>query len=158
SDVPLGSGNSLNVPTARLGWTVSPLFEVGYRLPDSLGFFALNYRFFDTDGHQTLDINGEPFDVKSRLSVNMWDLDYGTAPYLFAPGWQIGWRIGIRMLDVFYDARIADGVTQQASNSFFGAGPHARLDLQRNFGVVPGLGVFTSLDGAVIVGHTRETF
>jgi hypothetical protein len=41
----LPNGGSLRVPTRDLPLTLSPTLEIGYRLPDSCGFFAFSFRF-----------------------------------------------------------------------------------------------------------------
>src|SRR5206468_1398191 len=131
SDAPLLTGAPLRVPSADLDWTVSPRFEVGYRLPDSAGYFALGYRFLVSEGNDTRTFDGfpgVPFAVRTRLDVNEVDFDYGTSPYSPMPRYDLSWRIGVRLADVFFDSRAAAPfLTQQASNDFFGGGPHARL-------------------------------
>src|SRR5262249_1598328 len=58
-----------------------------------------------------------------------------------------------------FDSRASqDGFTQQASNNFFGAGPHARLDVERRLDLMPGLALFGRLDGAVVIGQVQQRF
>src|SRR5262249_50824386 len=46
--------NVVHWPTAPLDWTVAPRVELGYRLASGFGGFALAYRFFGTDGSETI--------------------------------------------------------------------------------------------------------
>src|SRR6516162_6142828 len=69
-----------------LGTTVSPRFEVGYRLPEQLGEFLLGYRF------ETFQRNSIPADdvaERDRFAMNLIDLDWGSwQPFgLQLPGW-----------------------------------------------------------------------
>jgi hypothetical protein len=159
SDATLVLGDNLNVPSAKLAWAAEPVFEVGYRLADSAGYFALNYRFLNSDGTQTLDVNGTPSALRSRVALNSGDLDYGTSPSEVFPRLDLGWRVGVRLADVFYDTRLNnDALSQQISNDFFGAGPHGRMDVHYHINPVPGLSVFGRLDGAVLIGQINQHY
>jgi hypothetical protein len=154
-------GATIIIPSADLSWTVSPRFEVGYRLPDSTGYWALGYQFLNSEGTATklLGVPGVPFADRTRVNLNEAHLDYGTSPYEFAPHWDFSWRIGIQFDDIFFDSRVVHGDTfEQASNLFYGAGPHGRLDLERWLSFLPGLAVFGRLDGAVMVGTIHQHF
>jgi hypothetical protein len=154
-------GATLIVPSVDLSWTGSPTFEVGYRMPDSLGYFALDYRFLVSEGtgSKVVGSPGTVFADRTRLNLNEATFDYGTNPYEFAPHWDFAWRIGIRFDDLFFDSRITSGPAfEQGSNLFWGAGPHARLDLMRRFDFLPGLAVFGRLDGAVLEGQIHQHF
>lgn len=158
-DTPPPSGFAFRVPTVDLPVTVSPLFEVGYRLPNCAGFFAANYRFLVAEETDQLVLNGVPASVRTRLNINTVDLDYGVDPIEFAPRWTYSWRIGARIADVFFDNRVeVPGLTQQASNKFFGAGPHARFDVERRIVFVPGLSFLAGVDGAVLIGQVKQRF
>jgi hypothetical protein len=153
------SGNILHVPTVSLGTTVSPKIEFGYRLPDSAGYFAVSYRFVVAEGDGTQTFDSSPFDTRTRLDLQIFDLDYGTAMYEVAPNYKIGWRIGARLENIFFDSRIRNAVLeQQASNSYLGSGPHFRLDGERKFDIVQGLSLFGRLDGAVLIGQIKQRF
>jgi hypothetical protein len=160
NDTALPDGTILQLPTADQAWTVSPLFEVGYRLPNSIGLFALSYRFLASDGHSTLtNPAGNDFAFRSRLDFNVIDFDYGTAPYTFAPRWDWQWRLGFRYANVFFDSRVSNDLqSQQTSNDFTGGGPHARLDLYRHLAFVPGVSLFGRLDGAAVLGRITQKF
>ncbi len=160
NDVPLpNTGLQLNVPAVSLDNTVSPVFELGYRLPESAGLFALSYSFLLTEGTgQTTNAMGT-FDVKTRAQVNWGDLDYGVKVVDAAPRWDVSWRLGVRIVDVFFDSSASNpALSQSSSNEFFGAGPHARFDVERRIVPIPGLALFGRADGAVFVGKIEQTY
>jgi hypothetical protein len=153
-----GPTRTFALPFTELGWTISPRFEVGYRLPDALGFFAFNYRFLSADGSEMLSNRSGDFLLQSRLDLNVFDFDYGVAPIRFAPRWVLLPRVGLRMADVFFDSRLTgDGLSQQIGNNYFGAGPHVRAEVQRHL-FIPGLALFGQIDGAFLVGQIRQHF
>lgn len=160
NDVPLpNTGLTLNVPSTELDWTVMPTFEIGYNLGDSAGLFALSYSFLLTEGKGQATNNLGTFDVRTRAQVNWADLDYGTSPYEFAPRWEVSYRIGARIVDVYFDSTATNpALTQSASNDFFGAGPHARMDIERRIVPIPGLSLFGRLDGAALVGRVKQNY
>src|SRR5262249_34640868 len=143
----------------NLDFVAEPTFEVGYRLPDSAGYFAFAYSFLVSEGTGTTIIDGVPFATRTRVNINTLDIDYGTTPYEFSPRWTIAWRLGARISDVFFDSRIRNGdFLKQASNDFFGSGPHARLEVERRIVALPGLSLFGRLDGAVLIGQIHQRF
>jgi hypothetical protein len=153
------SGAMLHVPTVSLGVTVSPKFEFGYRLPDSCGFFAVSYRFIAAEGSGDQVFGGAAFATRTRLNLQIADLDYGTAPLEVSPNLKIGYRIGIRLADIFFDSSLSSPtLIQQASNSYLGAGPHGVIDAERRIEAVQGLSLFGRLDGAVLVGQLKQKF
>lgn len=160
NDQPIpGTGNILTVPGASLSWTVTPWLEVGYRLPRNLGQLSIGYRMLSSQGSASPTIDGIPSAVRSRLTMNMIDLDYATSLYAFLPRWEWQWRIGARLADVFFDNRDHNAfATQDASNNFRGAGPHARLDLYRHVALVPGLSLFGRSDLSVVIGRISQKF
>src|SRR5436190_7918485 len=159
NDIPLPGAGAIRVPSVDLDFVAAPTFEVGYRLPDSAGFFAVSYNFLVTEGTGPTVIDGVTFATRSRLNINTLDIDYGTTPYEFAPRYTIAWRIGARISDVFFDSRIESGdFAQQASNDFFGSGPHARMEVERRIVALPGLALFGRLDGAVLIGQIQQRF
>ena len=153
------SGNKLQVPSVALGLTVSPTFEFGYRLPDSAGFFAGSYRFVSSQGTGTSDFDGAAFATRTRVDLELFDLDYGTTMYEVAPNWNIGWRIGASVQNIFFDSRIQNGsITQQASNNYFGSGAHGRFDVERRIEAVRGLSLFGRIDANVLIGELTQRF
>lgn len=157
---PNGSTNTISPPSAPLSWTGAPYFEVGYRLPNSLGQFTLSYRFLYSQGTQNvLDINAVPYSLDSHAIVNFGDFDYGTVPYMIYPHWFLQARIGLRLADLYFDTRAVSATNNQFdSNNFFSGGPHTRLELWRRFALVPGLSMFGRLDGAVVVGQITQHY
>jgi hypothetical protein len=169
TNTPLSDGttDTITVPAADLDWTASPRFELGYRLPENLGEFSLAYRFLLSEGSTNIPADAGttrfpvgPNDlfVKSRLTFNVVDLDYATARFYPSPNWNLKWRVGPRLASIFFDSRqLNDVVFQRASNYFFGAGGHAGLDIERRLGAT-GLALYGRVDGAVVIGRTRQTF
>src|SRR5439155_9662387 len=130
----------IQLPTAELDWAGSPRFELGYRLAECFGAFSVAYRFFSTEGEAALpnfDLDGGL--LRSRLDVNVVDLDYSSRELSLGPNWDMQWRVGVRFGDVFFDSH-AESLffEQRASNNFFGAGPHVGLHLGRPLGL-PGM-------------------
>jgi hypothetical protein len=146
-------------PSAGLNWTVSPRFEVGYRMPNAPRLFALSYRFLVSDGSATEPLGDSLAAVRTRLSLNEITMDYGSLLIPLAPRWDAQWRFGIQVATVYFDSR-ADlpSLFEQASNYFYGAGPHGRLDLYRRLAAVPGLSLFGRLDGVVLAGQIEQRY
>jgi hypothetical protein len=157
---PDGTQTTVRPPTTNVGWTAAPRFEFGWNVPNSLGYFALYYRGFVTDGRQdALALDGTPFALRTRLDVNQAGLDYGTAPYVFAPRWEIGARIGMAYTDVFFDNQAVSAVqTLYASNNYYAGGAHVRGELRHHFGLIPGLDFFGRADLTVFVGQIHQGF
>ena len=156
---PDGSMGTVQPPQASLDWTVAPRLEVGYRFPDSFGDLSASYRFLVSEGRGTDITAAGALDLRSRLDLNQFDFDYTSAPFSPGPFWDLKWRVGARLADVYFDSRVSSGVfDQQASNNFFGAGPHFALDAERRIGLLPGFAAFGSIDGAVLVGQIHQHF
>jgi hypothetical protein len=153
--------DTVNLPTASFDWTGSPRLELGYRLAQGFGEFSMSYRFLVSEARDTFDgfdLDGGPGFLKSRLNMNVIDLDYGTREFSLGPRWDMKWRVGARLASIYFDSRaVAMFVEQRESNSFFGAGPHAALELNRRFDV-PGLGLFARLDGSAVIGKIHQSF
>lgn len=162
NDVTLPNGITTTVqpPTTQPAWTGAPGFEVGWTLPNTLGYFAFDYRGFATQGHQNaLGLDRTEYALRTRLDLNQFAFDYGLAPYSFFPRWDFSGRIGIGMADVFFDNRAQNAfLTQYASNNYLGAGPHVRLDVRRHIGLLPGLDYFGRADLTVLVGQIHQNY
>jgi hypothetical protein len=162
NEQPLPTGNLLglvHIPKVGLSTTVSPTFEVGYRLCDSDGLFAINYRFLTTEGTGTGVTLDGAFQTRTRLDSNVINFDYGTATYEFFPHWLLSFRIGAELADVFFDSTGVNPVLfEQASTNFVGGGFHARMDIERQIVAVPGLSVVGRIDGAVLLGQVNQHF
>jgi hypothetical protein len=155
------------VPMAALNWTVSPRFELGYRLPSGFGELDVAYRFLLADGTGSTPGPDATAALTSHLKINQGDLDYGSRETSLGPNWGMKWRIGLRCADVFFDSQADEPLTAAAagsgifersiSNNFWGIGPHATLELirQRN----PwGLGWVGRLDTALLFGEVEQRF
>jgi hypothetical protein len=165
-----GITDTLHLPTASLEFTGSPLFILGYRLAPGFGEFTARYRSLVTEGSRNIDnfdIVGEGF-LKSRLNVNVVDLDYGSQEIPLvtdAPGqlWDLKFDVGARIAGVYFDSTASGfALRQQTSNNFFGAGPHAALEVYRYLPDFNGLALYGKVDSAVVIGrvhqHFRESF
>src|SRR5207253_2591637 len=76
-----GSTTTVGLPAARLDWTVSPRFEVGYRLPTGFGGISLSYRFLVAEGTDFIaGLDGSAV-LKSRLDFHVADLDWSSREY-----------------------------------------------------------------------------
>jgi hypothetical protein len=156
---PDGFTNRVQVPQTKLDWTVAPQFELGYRFPDSFGDLSASYRFLTSEGTGALPSLVGAIALRSRLDVNQVDLDYSSARFSPGPFWDLKWRVGARLADVYFDSRESFSVfDQQTSNNFFGAGPHFALEAERRIGLLPGFAAFGKVDGAVMVGQIRQHF
>jgi hypothetical protein len=157
---PDGSQTNVQPPTTQVGWTAAPRIEVGWFIQPNLGYFALSWRGFADDGQQNAtSLDGTPFALRTRLDVNQVTFDYGTVPYSYAPRWFLSGRIGMAVGDVFFDNRAVSAVQSlYASNNYYGAGPHVRLDLWREFNLLPGLSVFAQPDLMVLVGQIHQRY
>lgn len=157
---PDGSQTTVAPPTATLKWTGVARIEVGWFLPPSLGYFSFTYRGFAVDGRQIVSAqDGVPYALRSRLDLNQIAFDYGTAAYSFAPRWFVSGRIGMAAANVYFD-NVAESArqTQDASNNFYGAGPHLRFDVWREFNLLPGLALFAQPDLMVLVGRVQQHY
>jgi len=151
--------------SGSMGTTVSPRFEVGYRLPQQLGEFLLAYRF------ETVERTIVPADAlsqKNRLNMNLIDLDWGNHhPFgLQLPGWDIRPNIGVRLATIYFDTRQEFGgpalnpaglIEQRATSNFVGFGPEMGIEVSREF-VIPGLALYGRVSGAFLFGQMHQTF
>jgi hypothetical protein len=158
-----GSHDPVQLPNASLDWTVAPRFELGYRMAEGCGEFALSYRYLASDGRGDLPQfdqfadNPDGF-LRSRLSLDVFDFDYGGPEISLGRNVDLKWRAGVRLADVFFDSRAFGDVTEQrSSNQFIGAGPHAAIDVWYHFHQF-GLGVFARVEGALPIGRVRQGF
>jgi hypothetical protein len=120
----------------------------------------LSYRFLVSEGRSTLpnfDFGDDGL-LKSRLDVQVVDLDYGSHEFSLIPHWDMKWRVGVRLANVFFDS-FAEGFfrEERTSDHFFGAGPHVGLDLWRSLDI-DGMGLFFRLEGATAIGQISQTF
>jgi hypothetical protein len=172
-----GTGHTSDVvivPMATLDWTAAPRFELGYRLPSGFGEVDASYRFLLTEGTGSTPAGSTASPdataaLTSHLSINMGDLDYASRETSLGPNWGMKWRIGLRAADLLFDSQAdeplaaaaapgASGVFQRAiSNDFWGIGPHAGVELNRQRNPW-GLGWVGRLEGALLFGDTHQRF
>jgi hypothetical protein len=157
---PNGSQDTVQPPTTQVGWTAAPRIEVGWTIQPSLGYFALSWRGFADQAQQdAIALDGTPFALRTRLDVNEAAFDYGITPYSFAPRWFVSGRFGMAAADVFFDNQaVSAAQTLYANNNYYGAGPHIRMDLWREFNLLPGLSVFAQPDLMVLVGQIQQRY
>jgi hypothetical protein len=159
--------DTVHVPPAELDSTIAPRFEIGYRLPNGLGEFLLTYRFLVSEGTIFFTDSDGLTGVKSRLNLNVFDFDYANRECSLAPYWDMQWKVGVRLAGIYFDSRsnlqtlpdmfAALSVERQASNNFWGAGPHVGLCLTRKLDV-PGMTLFANVEGATLLGQIRQQF
>ncbi len=157
----------VHLPSAELDWTAAPRFEVGYRLMSGFGEFAVAYRFFATDGSGSVRGPDVIADLRSRLDLNLVDVDYASREISLWPHCDMKWRFGLRWADVFFDSRANEPFAAAAagsgifetrtSNNFWGIGPHAGLELAQRF-EGSGLALVARVDGATLLGRIRQNF
>jgi len=159
--------NAVHLPTAPLEWTVAPRIEIGYRLPSGFGAFALAYRFFGTDGSETVLGPDGPAGLRSRLDVNVLDLDYQSWEMSLWPNWEMKWWFGLRQANIYFDSQENESLAAAAAgsgifatrttNHYLGWGPHYGLELDRHWGAT-GLSLVTWADGATLLGRTVQHY
>ena len=160
SGTPIGRAFTapVRVPVASLNWTVSPRFELGYRLPEGGGDVRLGYRFLAASGSES-GLSGE---LKSRLDVSVFDLDYVSSEWL-ARDWSAPFRdlrlvAGVRLAASCLDSSArGEVIADRFSSHFAGAGPHVGLEFSKWLPGCP-LEIYTRADAAGLLGRTRQSF
>lgn len=148
------------VPVAPLNWTVSPRFELGYRLPDGRGDLRLGYRFLATT---RIEAGPAAEFLKSRLDYNVIDLDYVSGEWLaenwFGPFRDLRLVFGVRLATSYLDSVSRGGAAldESFSSHYVGAGPHFGLGWSRSLPRYP-LELYTRFDAAWLVGRTQQGF
>ncbi len=158
---------TVGVNPSRLNWTVSPRFEVGYRLPSGFGGIAVSYRFLTAQGSDGVIGADGPATLSSRLVYNIGDLDWVSHEYTPWQFWQLRWRVGLRYLNSYFDSQADEPVAaaaagsmisnQRTTNSVWALGPHAAVDLRRplNFWGLAALGFLDVSEGW---GRVRQNY
>ena len=150
-----------------LDWTVSPRFDLGYRLPSGFGEFVFGYRFLATTGTGIGAGPDGPATIKSRLDMQVADLDYASREFSLWPYCDMKWRTGLRLASVFFDSRVDEtpgeaaggsGILEsRTSNTYTGVGPHAGVELGHRLGF-SGLSLVGGGDAATLLGRIRQGF
>ena len=155
-----GHTDFVHVPQASLDWTGAPRFELGYLLPEGFGEFLVAYRLLVSEGTGSVpnfDVLGSAM-LRSRLNLNVVDLDYASREWSLAPLWDLKWQAGVRIADVYFDSRATGHFKEErTSNDFLGAGPHVGAEVGRHFNL-PGLSAFAGLDYGLILGRIDQNF
>jgi hypothetical protein len=164
--VTLSDGTSATVgpPSAELGARIMPKLELGYRFGQASGELLVAYRFIVAEGHQSFSAAEAPAfgpvgaGLRSRLDVQVLDIDYGSYEPSLGPLWDMKWRIGVRGV-INYSDNLAVGalLAQQSTNRFWGIGPHASLDLRRWIGDT-GFALFGRVDSSLPIGRAAQRF
>jgi hypothetical protein len=153
--------DQVSLPSANLHWTASPRFELGYRCGEGFGEFLLSYRFLSTSGSATtsgFDLAGNPGALHSRLAFNVIDLDYANQEVSLRPWFDMKWRFGVRLANLYFDSEATSTLLHQhETNYFFGAGPHAALELWHPV-AKSRFGLFGKLDAASVMGKVQQGF
>jgi hypothetical protein len=173
SPTPVPVPFAVSVPMARLDWTASPRFELGYRLPSGFGELDFSYRFLLASGSGITDdalaAPDGPAALLSHLQLRVADLDYAnretSLETMLGPGFGMKWRLGLRTADAIFDSRAnepfaapASGFYERSiSNHFWGIGPHAAVELSRRWNET-GLGLVFRLDGGILFGTVTQKF
>jgi hypothetical protein len=168
-------GDLVNFPGNPLNPTVTPRFELGYRLPDGFGEFKVSYRFMQSSGSDSLTLGAMgPADQSGSRDVYFLDLDYGTREFSLGPDWQMRTAVGLRYANVFFDSQVSFLNPVAVTSSPFGTGPFTRLAESETvsnwyLGVhavmevahqlsIPNLSLFGRLDGSGMYGIVHQTF
>ncbi len=163
--------DTVQLPAADLGMRVMPRVELGYRFGQAAGEVLLSYHFVVADGTQLLPglaTNAPvpasattPASLRSRLDVQVLDVDYGSYEPSLGPQWDMKWRVGVRGLMFYADSQAANGlVSQQVTDRYWGIGPHAVLDLRRWIGhsdfAIFGRGEVGMVWGRMVQGYYED--
>ncbi len=176
--LPANAPLAVAIPMAHLDWTVSPRFELGYRLPSGFGELDFAYRFLTASGSNLGDVSlitpggatdGGAANLTSHLQLLVADFDYASRETsletMLGPGWGMKWRLGLRYADTIFDSRANErpagalgGFDEEAFiNHNWGIGPHGGVEVERRWKDY-GLGVGFRLDSGLIFGKTSQRF
>lgn len=158
---------NVGVNPSHLNWTVSPRFEVGYRLPSGFGGIALSYRFLTAQGSEGVIGADGPATLSSRLDYNIGDLDWVSNEYVPWRLWEMRVRVGLRYLNDYWDSQANEPFAaaaagsrlynQRTTNSNWALGPHAGVDVRRRLGFW-GLAALGFLDISEGWGRVRQNY
>ena len=164
---PSGRTDLVTLPTAPLGWTVSPTFLAGYRLPSGFGGLSLSYRFLDASGTNSTGGPDGLEALRTRLDVNQVDFAYTSREFTPLAHWDLKWTLGLRLASVFWDSQATEPFAAAAagsgvflsrvSNHFIGVGPRFGVDVTRHF-EASGLSLVGRLHLADLIGRIRQDY
>jgi hypothetical protein len=152
--------DTVHVPNAQMEWGISPRIELGYRFAQGYGELLLCYHSLVSDGRSILT-DFDPTsnaELRSRLNVDVLDLDYAVQEFALGPFWNMKWQAGVRYADIFFDSWAEGAIfAQRTSNHFFGAGPHFALNLRRSLPAA-GLSLYARVEGAAPIGRVKQGY
>jgi hypothetical protein len=166
SSVTLASGatNTVHLPTAPLGVNAMPKVELGYNFGQATGAVLLSYRSLAADGNEFVSPLELPIfaptgaQLRSRLDLQVVDLDYASHEPRTMCGVDMKWRAGLRGLNSYSDSQATNGAAyEQTTNRYWGLGPHAGVDFRHGIGGT-GLELFGRLEGAIVFGHLVQRY
>jgi hypothetical protein len=164
---PDGSTTTVGVNPSHLQWTVSPRFELGYRLPTGFGGIAVAYRNMASRGSEGVIGADGPAVLSSLLNVNVGELNWISHEFTPWGIWQMRLIFGVRYLNDYWSsqadepfAEAAAGTTiyhQRTTNSNWVVGPNFAVDLRRplNLWGLEFLGFVNISEGW---GRVRQTY
>ncbi len=167
-----GETDLLHLPSAELGGTVAPRFELGYRFGENAGAVLVSYRFLTAEGRVDFIDPMTGFQtgtLDSRLDLQTIDFDYATRDWQLGRGWEIRGRAGARIGYAYFDSRdqevfapndptlplLFDSI--KTSNRFVGAGPHLLLEVEHRFRF-PSMSMFARVEGSLLIGQVQQNF
>jgi hypothetical protein len=160
-----GAVDPVHLPTADLDVRVMPKVELGYRLGQAGGELIFAYRFLAAEGRQTVAGTDLPLfapgggaALRSRLDLQVLDLDYASYEPSLGPSWDMKWRVGLRFVNCYADSQAFNALLrQQTTNRFWGVGPHAALDLRRCI-ADSGVALFGRMETSVPIGRAEQSY
>lgn len=156
-----GSTTTVQLPAADLGARVMPRIEAAYRFGQGSGELLLSYNFVVGDGTQyyfapVFAPTGA--NLRSRLDMEVLDIDYGNYEPSLGPNWDMFWRVGLRGMIFYTDSQATNGISfQQETDRYWGIGPHAVLDLRRWIGD-SGFAMFGRAEVAMPWGRVAQRY
>jgi hypothetical protein len=152
--VDAGTVDTVSLPFARQNWTVMPHVELGYRFGQGAGELLVAYRSLFSTGTEA----GNGGTLHSRANVNIIDLDYANHENSLGPLWDMKWRAGVRIFNLYTDTQAVGAMsTQRATDAFTGAGPQWALDVRRKL-PVQGLSLFGRIDNSYPIGPNTQMY
>jgi hypothetical protein len=159
-----GVTDTVQLPFAEPGVRAMPKFELGYRWGQASGEVIASYRFVDSDvTHQFSGADLPAFapaggPVRSRLDLQVFDLDYGSHEPITVLDVDMKWRAGLRSVIWFADSQANNGTLfQHTTDHYWGLGPHALVDFRRPIRGT-GFGLFGRIEGAMPFGRLVQRF
>ena len=97
----------------------------------------MSYHFVVADGTQGGVLGGPflpaaPASVRSRLDMEVLDVDYANYEPSLGPNWDMKWRVGVRGTIQYNDSQATNGISfQQDTNRYWGIGVIRSLPMPR---------------------------